>query len=91
MAIILGRDDEIVLFINSITREEFRKKFLFNIARIDEFASAFDEVHTKTEDLDSLRDMFISAGVPRELLMTYAQVREAAQAVSNRIMESLRP
>ena len=89
VAIVLSKEDKIVLFINSYSRDEFREKFLHDIARRDEFSSALDEQSPKIEDLRTLRDLMVAAGVPAELITTDKKIREAAQAVMNRIMESL--
>lgn len=89
MAIVLSRDDKIVLFVNSYTREEFRQKFLYNIAKRGEFSAVLIEESPMLEDLKTIRNLMIEAGIPEDYLMTNKQIREAAQAVSNRIMESL--
>lgn len=89
MAIVLSRDDKIVLHINSYPNDEFRKVFLNGVARRIEFTYALDDDHPNPEDLKTLRNLMIEAGVPEKLVRSDEQVCEAAQAVMNRIMESL--
>ncbi len=89
MAIVLSRDDEIVVFINSFPYAEFRERFVNNVSKIPEFSAVLDSLTPKIEDLKTLRDAMIAAGIPSKLVVSDKQIREAAQAIMNRLIEPL--
>lgn len=89
MAIVLSKDDKIVMYIYSFPYAEFRDKFLNGIARRKEFSSVLDDKNVEIEDLKTLRDLLVEAGIPNKLLVTDKQIKEASQAIMNRILDSL--
>ncbi len=89
MAIVLSRDDKIVVHINSYTSAEFRERFVNNVSKTPEFSAVLDSLTPKIDDLKVLRDAMIVAGIPPKLVVTDKQILEAAQAIMNRLMESL--
>ena len=89
MTIVLSNDDKIVMYIGSYPYEEFRDKLLNGVARRKEFSSVLEDRQVRLDDLKTLRDLMVKAGIPEKLLVTDRQIKEAAQAIMNRIVESL--
>ena len=89
MAIVLSEDDKIVMYVNSYPYADFRDKFLNGVARCKEFSSVLEDKRVRLEDLTTLRDLMVEAGIPEKLLVTDRQIKEAAQAIMDRIVDSL--
>ena len=88
MAIVLSRDDKIVVYIAAFSYAEFRERFLA-LTKTYEFSAAIDDPDPKNEVLDKLRDMMIAAGIDPKYVSTPRRVRETAQAIMNRLIDPL--
>lgn len=89
MTVVLSKDDEIVVFINSFSYGEFRERFNKRVAKTYEFSAVLDSLNPTLEELTKLRDAMVEAGIPQKLVMTDKQIREAAQAIMNRLIDPL--